>query len=131
MAKNEKKEEKKNEAVEIDKNQLLKNLVSEGEQFSPEWLDMSGSDLLTLLTEVKTRKEAFEEIKELTCKKTLQIQQLMGVVLYDDPTAWGNKSQSWAVSLCRLCCSESFKKLLNSNKTLEDIKVFLETCKDK
>ena len=115
----------------VDKNKVLKDLVAAGEEFSPEWLDMSSGELLALLDAVKARKAAFGEIKTLVSSKTLQIQQLMGIILHDDPSIFGNKTQSWAVSLGRLCCSPAFKTFLNSGKSLDDIKVFLETCKDK
>ena len=110
-------------------NEMLKNLVSLGETFNPEWLDLTSADLLEVLKGVQEREENKALIGSLVLGKSLQNQQLISTLLYGAADAFGNKTQSWCVSLSKTVASAPFKTFINSNKNLEALKNFISTLK--
>jgi len=110
-------------------NEMLKNLVSLGETFNPEWLDLTSEDLLAVLKGVQEREENKALIGSLVLGKSLQNQQLISTLLYGAADAFGNKTQSWCVSLSKTVADAPFKKFINSNKNLEDLKTFISLLK--
>ena len=108
---------------------MLKNLLSLGEPFNPEWLDLTSADLLEVLKGVQEREENKALIGSLVLGKSLQNQQLISTLLYGAADSFGNKTQSWCVSLSKTVADAPFKTFINSNKNLEALKNFISTLK--